>query len=90
MDGNNLVPLNGTFRAGVRSGGVTVAHPALQAIGDEVEFDFSSDPNDIAAGAQPIASDYIKVNAAGPDVEARIVDATGATVAQGGADCRVR
>jgi len=30
------------------------------------------------------------VNPTGPDVAARIVDANGATVVQGGAKCRVR
>ncbi len=90
VDGKNIAPLNGMFRSGVRSGGVTVTHPAKQAIQDEVEFDFSSNPNDIAAGAQPIPANFIVVNPSGPDVVARIVDANGATVVQGGADCRVR
>ena len=90
VDGSGVAPLNGMFRAGVRSGGNVVTHPAKQAILNQVEFDFSSDPNDIAAGAQPIPANYIVVSPTGPDVIARIVDASGATVVQGGADCRVR
>ena len=90
VDGSNVTPLNGMFRSGVKSGGVIVTHPAKQAVLDQVEFDFSSDPNDIAAGAQPIPANYIVVNASGPDVVARIVNANGATVVQGGAKCRVR
>lgn len=84
------VPANASFRAGVRSAGVTVVHSSVSAIGDEVEFDFSSDSGDIAAGAQPIPADFITIDASGPDVQARVVDANGATVVQGGADCRVR
>ena len=90
VDGNGVAPINGMFRSGVRSGGVTVTHAAKQAVLDQVEFDFTSKPNDIVAGAQPIPANFIVVNPSGPDAQARIVDASGATVAQGGAKCRVR
>lgn len=89
VDGNNLTPLGGVFSARVRSGGVTVAAPADTAIGDEVEFDFDSDPGNIAAGATPIPAGFIVV-AAGPDVQAQILNAAGVVVVAGGVDCRVR
>lgn len=90
VDGNNLTPLNGLFRSGVRSGGSTITHPTKQAVLDQVEFDYSSDPNDIAAGAQPIPANYIVVNPNGPDVQAAITLPNGTRVITGGADCTVR
>jgi hypothetical protein len=89
VDGNNLSPLIGTFSARVRSGGVVVTADAQAAIGDEVEFDFDSNPNNIAAGATPIPADYIVI-VSGPDVQAQILDASGAVVVGGGVDCQVR
>ena len=90
VDGNNLRPLNARWSARVRSGGVIVNHPVVQGVGDEAEFDFSSDPGDIGAGAQPIPGNYIKVNPTGPDVFAQILDASGRAVVTGAADCLVR
>jgi hypothetical protein len=89
VDGNNLTPLNGRFSALVRSGTNLAAAPAQTAIGDEVEFDFDSNPANIAAGATPIAVNFIQVMA-GPDVSARILNAAGNIVATGSADCTVR
>lgn len=90
VDGNNLRPLNGKFSARVSSGANNASAPLQTAIGDEAEFDFNSQPNDIAAGAVAIPATFISVNAAGPDVQASILDANGALVVSGGADCRVR
>ncbi|MFN8573292.1 MAG: hypothetical protein U0132_14665 [Gemmatimonadaceae bacterium] len=90
VDGSGLTPQNASWRSGVRSGGVTVTHPLKQAIADQVEFDYSSDPNDIAAGAQPIPANYIVVNPSGPDVQAAITLPNGTRVVTGAADCTVR
>jgi hypothetical protein len=54
VDGNNLSPRNGCFRARVRAAGGTVTSAARRAVGDEVEFDFDSDRGDIAQGATRI------------------------------------
>jgi hypothetical protein len=90
VDGNNLSPLGGTWSARVSSGANSAAAPATRGIGDEVEFDFSSLPNDIAAGATPIARNFIIVNPSGPDVRASILDAAGNVVVSAAADCRTR
>ncbi|MDP1858008.1 MAG: hypothetical protein Q8K82_05030 [Gemmatimonadaceae bacterium] len=90
VDGNNLLPLDGMWAARVTSGANSAAAPLTRGVGDEVEFDFSSQPNDIAAGAIPIARNFITVNTGGPDVTASIRDASGTVVASGSADCRVR
>jgi len=90
VDGNNLSPRNGTWSARVSSGANAATAPAIQGVGDEVEFDFSSQPNDIAAGATRIARNFITVNPGGPDVSASIVDAAGNVVVSAAADCRTR
>ena len=51
VDGNNLSPRNGRFRARVRASGGTVTSASKRAVGDEAEFDFDSNRNDIAQGA---------------------------------------
>lgn len=87
-DGRNLSPHAGTFSARVQAAGGTATAPARQAVGGEAEFDFDSDRGDIAAGATPIAPDFI-VAREGPDVTAEILDASGAVVARGSAECEV-
>ncbi len=57
VDGNNLV--RGSYRAVLKSGGKTVRSDFMQSIGDEAEFDFDSNPNDIAEGATPIPANFI-------------------------------
>jgi len=57
VDGNNLA--TGSYRAVLKSGDKTARSPFAQAIGDEVEFDFDSNPNDVAEGATPISSSFI-------------------------------
>jgi len=88
-DGNNLVPLNGRWSATVRSGANVVTAPPMTGVGDEVEFDFDSNPNDIRAGATPIAANFITI-ASGLDVTASIANSAGVVVAVGGADCEQR
>jgi hypothetical protein len=89
VDGNNLRPLNGRWSAVVRSGVNVASASAQTAIGDEVEFDFDSAPDDIAAGAVAISRSFITPGA-GPDVTAQILNASGAAVASGSAECSVR
>ncbi|MBK8250390.1 MAG: hypothetical protein IPK85_23790 [Gemmatimonadetes bacterium] len=89
VDGNNLA-IGGSYSARVRSGANTAASPAAAAVGDEAEFDFDSNPADIAQGATAIARTFITVQASGPDVMADILSASGVVVASGAADCRVR
>ncbi|MDL2338699.1 MAG: hypothetical protein QFE16_12740 [Pseudomonadota bacterium] len=57
VDGNNLAP--GSYRAVLESGSATATTPFESAIGDEAEFDFDSNPADIAAGAARIAPTFI-------------------------------
>lgn len=87
VDGKDL-PV-GSYSARVRSGGNEAVSGLQASIGDEVEFDFDSDPVDIQAGATPIAPDFIRTSGS-PDVTAEIRDEAGQTIVGGGADCRVR
>ena len=53
----NNVP-SGSYTANITSAGNNVSS-TLQSVGDEVEFDFDSDPEDIADGAAAISSSFI-------------------------------
>jgi hypothetical protein len=57
VDGENLAA--GTYTARAVSGTNAATSGATPSVGDEVEFDFDSDPADIAAGATPIAASFI-------------------------------
>ena len=57
VDGKNLN--RGSYRAVLKSGDRTARSPFDQTIGDEVEFDFDSNQNDIAEGATPIPASFI-------------------------------
>ena len=57
VNGNNLK--TGSYRAVLKSGDSTARSPFAQTIGDEVEFDFDSNQNDIAEGATPISPSFI-------------------------------
>ena len=89
VDGNNLVPRNGAFRARVSAVGGSVISSTQQATGDEVEFDFDSNPNDIAQGATAILPTLI-VARAGADVVGEILNPQGQVVASQGVDCEFR
>ena len=89
VDGNNLSPRNGLFRARVRAAGGTVTSTAKRAVGDEVEFDFDSDRGDIAAGATRIPANFIQ-RRAGADVIGLILNAQGNVVARQGVECEFR
>lgn len=86
VDGNNMS--SGTYFARVTSGGQSVTSGLLATVGDEVEFDFDSDPGDIAAGATAISRDFIDT-AASPRVSAEILEAGGQVVVTGASDCGV-
>jgi len=89
VDGNNLSPRNGSFRARVRAAGGSVTSGTRRAVGDEVEFDFDSDRGDIARGATRIPGRFI-VARSGPDVIGELLNVQGGVVARQGAECRFR
>lgn len=85
VDANGLG--NGTYYATVTSGGVTVKSDDMQTIsssGDEVEFDFDSNQNDIAEGATPIDIDFIVKKT----VKGAIYNSDGKLVEDDSAKCR--
>lgn len=84
VDGSGLAA--GSYRGVIVSGGNTAQSPAEAAIGDEVEFDFDSNPVDIREGATAISSTFV-VNR---QVTGKIVDAAGRTVASDTVACRIR
>jgi hypothetical protein len=84
VDGNNLRPLGGTFKATVTSGTTTVSSGFATAVGDEAEFDFDSDPGDIREGAVPIPASFV---AAGTRIVGKILDAQNREVASGEVEC---
>jgi hypothetical protein len=89
VDGNNLSPRNGRFRARVRAAGGTATSAVKRAVGDEAEFDFDSNRNDIAQGATRIAVNFIAARS-GPDVIGEVLNAQGQVIASQGAECRFR
>jgi hypothetical protein len=87
VDAKNLAQANAMYSVRVISGSNQSTHVPLTAIGDEVEFDFDSNPADIAAGAQSISAGFIT----GGAVQAALFDATGQMVIGPiSAACRVR
>lgn len=86
VDGNNLRPLGGVFTARITSGANTALSAPRTAYGDEVEFDFDSDADDIRAGATAISPGFI----VGGSVSAVILGADNQVVASGTAACRMR
>ena len=86
VDGDNLAPITGQYRAQVlvsSLGSVTSAGATL--VGDEVEFDFDSNPADIAAGATAIPKNFIDGNVTG-----KILAPDGSTVISDTVACRIR
>ena len=76
VDGNDLA--GGSYSARITSGANTVTSGSASTVGDEVEFDFDSEPDDIAAGATAIAEDFIQ--GATPQVTCELLDGNGAVV----------
>lgn len=83
VDGSNMTP--GAYSALVISGSNSAQSGAMDTVGDEVAFDFSSKPNDIAAGAVEIPRNFIQ----GGSVTAKILSGD-FTVISDTVACRVR
>lgn len=85
VDASNLD--DGSYRAVLKSGRSRAVSGYLGADGDEAEFDFDSNPNDVAEGATRIASSFIVDGR----VRAWVVDGSGRRVTPVvAAICRVR
>jgi hypothetical protein len=82
VDGKDLAA--GSYRAKISSGSKSKSSPRQDTVGDEVEFDFDSDPGDIAAGATAISPNFIKNN----HVRGKIVNSSGDTVISDTVKCR--
>lgn len=89
VDGNNLTPGNGRFRARVRAAGGTATSATKRAVGGQAEFDFDSNRNDIALGAKRIPANFIAARS-GPDVIGEILNSQGGVIASRGVECRFR
>ncbi len=89
MDGRNLTPRGGTFRARVRAAGGTATSGTQRAVGDEAEFDFDSNRNDIREGATRIAANFVR-SRPGADVVAEILNAQDRVVATQSGECESR
>jgi hypothetical protein len=89
VDGRGLVPRGGSFRARVTAAGGTVTSPPRKAVAGEAEFDFDSNRNDILEGATRIPATFIRARS-GPNVVARILNASGQVVATQSAECTFR
>lgn len=76
VDGRNVVP-NALFTARVLSGNAQRTSRGHAAEGDEVEFDFDSNPADIRAGATSLPTTFIRNRS----VRAVIFNASGQVVA---------
>lgn len=83
VDGNNLVA--GNYIAKIISGSHTKKSGPKATIGDEVGFDFDSDPANVAAGATRISRTFIQGQVTG-----QLINEQGFTVAQATRTCRVR
>lgn len=84
VDAKDLAP--GLYSARVISGANQATADPQVTIGDEVEFDFDSDPANIAAGATPIGANFIQ----GKQVTGKILNASKATIISDTVNCRVR
>ena len=72
----------------ITSGTNTATSGLAPTVGDQVGFDFDSDPGDIAAGATAVAADFIQ--GAPPQVTGEILDGTGTVVAHATVICTQR
>jgi len=83
VDGSNLRP--GSYGARLTSGPNVATAPPRPSVGDEVEHDFDSAPDDVAAGAIAIGADFIVGSP--PAVTGALLDANGNVVAQATVTC---
>jgi hypothetical protein len=74
---------SGQYNATVKSGDGEETSPLKATIGDEVQFDFDSNPKDIKAGATAIAKTFVSGT-----TSAVVKNASGGTVISG--DCSIR
>lgn len=81
VDGSNLVA--GNYIAKIISGSHTKKSTPKHTVGDEVEFDFDSDPGNVAAGATRIGRNFIQGQVTG-----QLINEQGFTVAQATRACR--
>jgi hypothetical protein len=86
VDGNDLP--SGTYSARLTSGANVAVSGAAPTIGDEVEFDFDSEPDDVAAGATSIAVDFLQGDP--PHATGEILDGAQNVVASGTVICERR
>jgi hypothetical protein len=84
VDGKDLTP--GNYKARVISDSNRKTSPLQPTVGDEVEFDFDSNPDDVAAGATQIPSNFIQ-NAT---VAGKIINSEGFTVAIDTVTCKLK
>ncbi len=70
----------------IMSASNTATSPVQGADGDEAEFDFDSDPDDVAEGATEITANFIQAG----QVIGKILDAAGDTVIMDMVTCRVK
>lgn len=86
VDGNNLA--GGTYSARITSGTNVATSGLAPTVGDEVGFDFDSDPGDIAAGATAIAVDFLQGDP--PRVTGEILDGALDVIASATVICEQR
>ncbi|MBL0088453.1 MAG: hypothetical protein IPP87_09110 [Ideonella sp.] len=75
-----------SYSAAVVSGGNSAMAAPQRAAGGEVQFDFDSNPGDIAAGATAITATFIT----GGSVTGKVLAADGSTLIADTVACRVR
>jgi hypothetical protein len=86
VDGFDLAA--GNYRARVKSGTNRAVAASKATVGDEVEFDFDSNPADVADGATKISPTFIQGDP--PKVNGQLVDEEGNVVAASTVRCQVR
>ena len=84
VDGNEFA--SGRYKAKISSGPNRRSSPFARTVGDEVEFDFDSEPDNIADGATEIKPNFIRKN----KVRGKIVNSRGNTVISDTVKCRRR
>lgn len=86
VDGSGLAA--GSYSARAISGANQAVSNSLPAVAGQAEFDFDSDGGDIAAGASPIAVDFLQGNP--PQARGQILDAQGSILAESLVTCDLR
>ena len=86
VDGSNLAA--GSYQGRALSGDQSATAAAATAAGDQIEFDFDSEPDDIAAGATAIAPGFLQGNP--PQVTGQILGAGGAVLVESTVTCAQR